>query len=359
MKRHQQIRSRSIGRRTGMKKLLPVLVIALSSVFMASGPAMAVDQVSRDINSYVIFAYGDLTASNYPALAIKGGSTADGTGYINGGNVGVNTIDAQPLNNNNVVMNVGANGDFVMSSGTQLVADTSRFDVGANVYNFFSNCANYPGGCAAQTGTVNNQWTTFTFATSTEAIIAANNLPTLPFDPARTSTNNTSTPNITTSTTLLPGTYGTVSTNNGITLTLQSGIYNMLNFDAGQNNTIITSPGTVLTIDGKFNLGDGSEFGSSNSVPWVYVGSEGVGSGTTIQFGENVLAYGHFLAPDGQLNSSRSVDLYGTFWANQIGLTDFNANFTFVPVPVPSTLLLLGSGLAGLLGIGRRSSRRR
>jgi hypothetical protein len=42
-------------------------------------------------------------------------------------NVGGNEIDLQPDNDNNVVMNVGSNGRFIMSDGTQLVADSSLF----------------------------------------------------------------------------------------------------------------------------------------------------------------------------------------------------------------------------------------
>jgi hypothetical protein len=343
-------------------RIMRGLPVAVAGVLLLAGPAAAGPIVlSRDINTYVLFAYD--------FLSFKGGNDGAGlTGFIYGGNVGVNAIDPHPGNDNDVVMNVGANARFIMSDGAQLVADTSRFGTGASVDAFFSNCAEPGYNCAGQTGTIRagvdglTVAQAFTFATSTEAIIAAADLPTLPFTPGRPATVNSSDDRSYSGSgnTLGPGTYGDINVQNGATLTLGAGTYNLAKFTTGQHVTIVVSPDTVLMIDGRFSIGDDSTFGSANAVPWVYAGSYGVGANDdSIHFGQSVDAYGHFFAPFGNMgNGSNGVNLYGTLWGKTFS-NDFNTNIYYIPPTVPdpgSSLLLLGMGLAGLMA-GLRNRR--
>ena len=65
---------------------------------------------------------------------------------------------------------------------------------------------------------------------------------------------------------------------------------------------------------------------------------------------------------DWQYNTQGIKGFYRTppvTWVNDLNETPaFEVNGTLAPVPIPSALLLMGSGLAGLVGIGRRRMRK-
>jgi len=147
----------------------------------------------------------------------------------------------------------------------------------------------------------------------------------------------------------------------GIKMTAVTGHY-----DIGYPNTNGDGGTRYVNIDGiststiKFEMADGSKF-SLDSV-WIKDYEE--------VFGANDYNWGFFNFSNGtnfRLVSGGSTSFSGSDSENldwvtfSIGSVDgWNKNFagldtfTVTPVPLPSTLLLLGSGLVGLVGIGRK-----
>ncbi len=301
---------------------------------------------STDIEAYVLF----FTSS----LDFKGGNLA-GTGYIDGGNVGVNRADPNP-GDNTILMNVGANGRMVFTDpGQQLVADSLRLGPEAVVFDVYRNYA--AGSGWGTPGVVNGAVQGFS-----APLINPLLLPALAFAPGRASTEGAADVTVAASATLAPGDYRDVQVQNGATLNLGDGVYNLRNLRTGQHATVNVTDGTILYIDGEYRLGDGSTFGvGTGSQAEVHVGSLGVGANDrSVQFGENAEAHGFFFAPNGGIGTSRKVDLFGRFWGDWFG-SDFNLNVTFVPRESPkvadggTTILLLGASLLGLGGLGWKS----
>src|SRR6185295_18611089 len=105
------------------------LVVFLAASLLRVGVTHATPIVSRDINTYVLFAYNE--------LIWKGGSVATNSGYIMGGNIGVNYPGA------GITLAFGTSGRGIMSAGSQAVADSVRADDAQDVfYTLFANQTN-------------------------------------------------------------------------------------------------------------------------------------------------------------------------------------------------------------------------
>ena len=281
-------------------------------------------QPSRDIEDYVLFAFSE--------LSFKGGNVG-GTGFVDG-NVGVNKEDLSP--GTSPLMNVGVNGRIIMPDNSQLVGDSIRFGDEGDAYDVFVNHE-----IGAFDGTIRNLKQTFSLlndpVSGNNFLILPADLPALDFTPGRAITDpntatNVSLPNNTTLT-LSPGDYGLVRPQDGSTLNLQAGTYNIHSLISGQNVTINTTNQTKLLIDDKLTL-NGADFGvGTPGLAEIQIGNL---SGDSSNFGAGGKIHGRFFSPLGQVRLGRGNDIYGHVWADHI-TSDFNIN---VFVPEPETLLL-------------------
>lgn len=306
--------------------LLGLLVLGI--VFFSEPALASIGTPNNDLDSYVIFALDD--------FEFKGGNDGAGLrGYVLGGNVGVNNARTDP---NSFQISVGANGRFIMSPGTQLVADSIRLGEEATVYDVYRN---YEGGIGwppainPQTGLLVVRGTIYEF---TPPVISP--FPDLCGD-FSASTNpaddvivpSTSYPD---GVTLAPGTYRDLRVRDGNTLRLQAGTYTFRKFNTGQSVNIYTVPGTIIQIAGDptpnsgpdFNLGgNGAYFGSEDpsveSVACICILGE-----STVQFSDNGEFWGVIKAPNANINLGRAFTHYGRFIGKTIG-SDFNDNVTY------------------------------
>jgi len=325
------------------KRLIPLLVVLSQAAIELHGAAVP----SPDINTYVLFAYYE--------LSFKGGDGTT-TGIIDGGNVGVNFPDPNP-GDSSALINVGTNRSFIMSDGTQLVADSLRFGSDASAWDVFAN--NQVGACG---GTIRNAGP-LAFSTP---VIAPLDLPLLDFVVGSNVSALDITVNSGSPLALTAGVYGQVIVQNGEELNLGAGVYFFDDFLMGQNTTITTVDDTIIYVDGKISIGDGSTFGSAGQLATIQAGGEGVTGATesAVNFGQNVTVFGNFFSPNKRLSLGKATDLYGIFWAYNIN-SDFNVNVTFValpnelsdaPEPGVWTTMLIGLALLGLGGIGRKKT---
>ncbi len=111
-------------------------------------------------------------------------------------------------------------------------------------------------------------------------------------------------------TTLPPGTYGTVDIRNGAGLTLGPGVYEFCSVRGGRRAVITGAAGTLVNVQGTFALGNGSRLGTDAGEPLVV----NVG-GRQAKLGAGGQAVAALSAPAAELQLGRGVVWRGTFCA--------------------------------------------
>ena len=261
----------------------------------------------------------------FETVSFKGGNDGAGlTGFIRDGNVGANGNDVElrqrgklpTLEGSDVTVNICANARATMSEGSQVVGDTVRFARPCTFWDLFANSVVGEGG-----GTVHSGPTPVFLP-----IVLPPPLPDMACDPSKNITINSGN----TPLTLQPGTYGNINVQNGATLHLLPGLYQICSFHTGQHVTVTTMPGIELRITSSFIISDDTQFGDitrpCDAAPNVFVRGDGVGANdNTINFAKDSFVAGHFLTRDGNIALGNGNTLYGTFWGLSIH-SDFNDN---------------------------------
>ena len=278
--------------------------------------------VDRDLNSYVVF--------GFQTVDIKGSNDAD-KGFVRGGNIGAN---GSVGTSNDATVNICANGDLKMSEGSQVVGDRVRFSQTCFFWDLFANEIVGEGG-----------GTTHSITQPVGAFPIVTNIP--PFPSFSCTPGNDVT--VTTATqpfTLSPGSYGDVRFQDGTTVTLQPGLYQMCNFRTGQNVHTIAQQGTVLEVVGEFDLRNANQFATESACgTYVYVAGSGLGANANaVNFGKQGTVAGHFYS-QGKIALGHSTILYGTFWGSHI-LSDWGLNIEYCPPlgEFPITKAITGPG---------------
>ena len=335
-------------------KLPVAAALCVAFLFGLAAAASAVPQVSRDINTYVLFAYDQLTW--------KGGNLATDSGYIVGGNIGVNyPLSQAPSNPTSFSMNFGTTYRGIMSPEYQAVADSVRADDAQDIfYYLFANSTNASFGATVNNpnpDTLNYPDGNYPFTTP---IIATASLPVLPFTPSNT--RMASEPDLTVAqdavVSLTPGDRRDVRFNDGAVVTLTDGLYNMRSLSMGVGVTVNVTDNTTLQIDEDWFLNNNLSFGlGTNSGARVYIGAYGINVNTTrvTTFSKNNEIHAQYFAPTGWLDLGGGNELYGRYWAQRItGDPNNNVYFEVVPEPSGAIALIGGLGALGSLLIRKR-----
>lgn len=279
-------------------------VLALSTPVAHAAPPTP----ARDIASYVLFAYDE--------MILKGAANGTDHGYVHGGDIGVNFpgrgTDGSPS------LTYASIGPVIMDPGSNAVADSIRASNPEGVFfNVFANSVNV-GFDPTILGTGPLPFTT--------PIIAAANLPALPFTPGRALTDNASDvlvgiTGLPSPHTLPPGAYRDVRVNDGGTINLGDGLYDMRRFSVGTNVTVNLTDTTVIQIDRDWSVNDGLKMGvGTQSGARVLVGGLGF-TATQVRicnFAHQAEIRAQFFAPTGWLDLGGSNRLFGRYWAQRI-----------------------------------------
>lgn len=320
--------------RSGICLLFVASFLLATTVWSRSGATAPLPppEPSRDINSYVLFAFEELN--------FKGRDGNPSRGFIRGGNIGVNNPDPHGVGHSpySPVLAIGGGGGghvVVMDDGTQVVADTVRIGETSSIWNLFANEVQN----SFDPAVVRDPPVT----PFTAPIIAPADLPTCP--PFSPGTLNVTVPKGG-SQALAPGSYGDVRVQDNGTLTLGAGIYNFKSFNNGKKVRILTDPGTDVRVAADMSTNDGSFVGPADCARFCVRGDGVSHNDATVSFGRNTEIHGQFLAPNGQIRLGHTTDLFGRFWSNTIN-SDFNVNVTMACSVQTCITLKSGNGTLG------------
>ncbi len=300
-----------------------LVVLVVLGWFPAPSEAAPPLQPSRNIGRYVLFAYDE--------MILKGAVGAVDRGYIHGGDIGVNFPDRGQ--DGSPSLSYATAGRLVMDVGSNAVADSVRASNREGIFfNLFANSVN-----ASFNPTILGAGP----LPFTPPIIAEEDLPTLPFTPGRALTDNAAdvmvggagfpSPHA-----LAPGAYRDVRVNDGQTLNLGDGLYDMRSFSVGTNVTVNLTDDTVLQIDRGCSINDGLQLGvGTQSGARVFFGGFGFNpTGTPIcNFAHFAELHVQFFAPTGWLDMGGFNKLFGRYWAQRI--TGDNNNDVTMEGPPP------------------------
>ncbi len=264
----------------------------------------------------VLVAGVDFVLFAYYKLEYDGRCGTDTTRGIIDGNVGVNYPVTGCNVRPNLIMGNCTYGGFV-GDGTRVMGDYVDLASRMSVWDLYANRST--GSTSSATKRHGGP------SPFTAPVIAPTNLPKIPsFD--YNGTNICVNTNQTRS--LAPGRYGTITINNGGTLNLSNGIYNIKSIRAACNVTINTMAGTKVRIARDLLIGTNGYVGPQNGALFI-VRSDGICSGgNTVDFGSSTEFHGQVLAPNGMIDLGSSNDLVGRFWGKWIS-GGCNTNLTY------------------------------
>src|SRR5262245_5506555 len=115
---------------------------------------------------------------------------------------------------------------------------------------------------------------------------------------------------------LAPGTYGSITLQNGATLTLSHGVYNVCEIRTGRHASIaVSGPGqSTINVQGNVRLGNATTFGPTGDAdtPLLNVGGSSIHRGAT----DDVSAF--ITAPDARLDLGRGMTFTGAACVNEV-----------------------------------------
>jgi len=294
------------------------VIVLLSVVAFGWARALAASpEPSRNINTYVLFAYDQ--------MVLKGASEASGRGYVRGGNIGVNFAGRSITG---VALAYATSGRVIMDAGTQAVADSVRADNPAGVfYDLFANSvgANF-GATVLGQGPL----------PFTPPIIAPADLPALPFTPNRALTDNAADlvvggSGLPSPYTFQPGAYRDVRINDGATAIFGAGTFDLRSLSTGANVTLQVADQTTIQIDRGWQANDGLRVGiGTRSGARILIGAYGLNpeAQQAVNFAHFAEIHAWIFAPTGWIDLGGDNQLFGRYWAQRI-TGDPNDNVTY------------------------------